>query len=56
MKSTRLSAKRFLSFAVLSVANVGILAATLDSPVSAHEGRDVGDYNLVVGFLKRTRI
>ena len=31
---------------------VGILAGTLATPVAAHEGRDVGDYNLVVGFLR----
>lgn len=38
--------------AILPIAILGILAATLASPASAHEGRDIGDYNLVVGFLR----
>lgn len=48
--STSLSKMRNGSI-ILSVV-VGILAGTLATPVSAHEGRDVGDYNLVVGFLR----
>ena len=37
---------------ILLIVIVGIIAFTLASPVSAHEGRNVGDYNLVVGFLR----
>lgn len=36
----------------LLVALVGVLAATTSSPASAHEGRQVGDYNFVVGFIR----
>ena len=35
--------------AVVLISAVGILIVA--SPASAHEGRNVGDYNLVVGFL-----
>ena len=37
--------------AILLIAIVGILSTTSDKSVLAHEGRNVGDYNLVVGFL-----
>ena len=37
---------------ILLIAIVGIITVTLASPVSAHEGRNVGDYNLVVGFVR----
>lgn len=43
---------RIHTSAIVLLAAVGILAATLSNPVSAHEGRDVGDYNFVVGFLQ----
>ncbi len=48
--STTLSTIRTGSIILALV--VGILAGTLATPVAAHEGRDVGDYNLVVGFLR----
>ena len=51
MNSARLYAGRIQSLAILLIAIVAILAATLATPASAHEGRNVGDYNLVVGFL-----
>ncbi len=38
--------------AIILAVVVGILAGTLATRVSAHEGRDVGDYNFVVGFLR----
>ena len=37
---------------LLLIAVVGILTATWGPTVSAHEGRAVGDYILVVGFLQ----
>ena len=37
---------------ILLIAFVGIITVTLASPASAHEGRNVGDYNLVVGFVR----
>ena len=37
--------------AILLIAVVGFLSTTSDKSVLAHEGRNVGDYNLVVGFL-----
>lgn len=43
---------RIQTAAIILVAVAGILTATLADPISAHEGRDVGDYNLVVGFLR----
>ncbi len=51
MLQIRLLQSRTQTIAILLIAAVGIVTATLASPVSAHEGRDVGDYNLVVGFL-----
>ena len=50
-------AKRYLPtrnqpVAILFAAVVGILIATLAPTALAHEGRAVGDYNLVVGFLQ----
>ena len=41
--------RRLVAIVILAVA---IITATLGTPVSAHEGRDVGDFNLVVGFLR----
>ena len=52
MNRARLIATRVQTIAILMIAIVGILTATLASPVSAHEGRDVGDYNFIVGFLR----
>ncbi len=52
MNRARLIATRVQTIAILMVAIVGILTTTLASPVSAHEGRDVGDYNFIVGFLR----
>ncbi len=52
MNQTRQLFTRLQTFAILMIAAIGILAATLASPASAHEGREVGDYNLVVGFLR----
>ncbi len=52
MNRARLIATRVQSIAILVIAIVGFLTATLASPVSAHEGRDVGDYNFIVGFLR----
>ena len=43
---------RVQTAAIVVVATFGILTATLATPASAHEGREVGDYNLVVGFLR----
>ena len=51
MLQTRLLQSRTQTLVILLIAAVGIITATLASPVSAHEGRDVGEYNLVVGFL-----
>ena len=49
-------ASRVRSSVVLAIAILGILIATLASPISApisaHEGRGVGEYNFVVGFLR----
>ncbi len=52
MKPTRHLSTRVHRSAILLIAAVGMLTATLSSPASAHEGRQVGDYNLVVGFLR----
>lgn len=49
VKSTKLSRIHTI---MIIIATAGILTATLADPVSAHEGRDVGDYNFVVGFLR----
>ena len=49
---TRLFATRLQTLATLLVAVVGISITTFNAPVSAHEGRQVGDYNFVVGFLR----
>ena len=38
--------------AILLMTVVCILSANLARPASAHEGRQVGDYNLVIGFLQ----
>lgn len=43
---------RIQTATILLIVTVGIITVTLASPVSAHEGRAVGDYNLVVGFLR----
>ena len=43
---------RIKPVAILLIAFVGILTATLASTAFAHEGREVGDYILVVGFLR----
>ncbi len=42
---------RTLTATFFVVAVLGILATTLTGSILAHEGRKVGDYNLVVGFL-----
>ncbi len=42
---------RIQTAAIFLVSVAGILTATLANPISAHEGRDVGGYNFVVGFL-----
>ena len=52
MKPTSHLSMRVHRSAILLIAAVGMLTATLSSPASAHEGRQVGDYNLVVGFLR----
>ncbi len=38
--------------AILLIAVVGILTVTLAPIAFAHEGREAGDYNLVVGFIR----
>ena len=43
---------RIKPVAILLIAFVGILTATFASTAFAHEGREVGDYILVVGFLR----
>ena len=43
---------RIQTATILLIVTVSIIAVTLASPASAHEGRNVGDYNLVVGFLR----
>ena len=43
---------RIKPVAILLIAFVGILTATFAPIAFAHEGREVGDYNLVVGFLR----
>lgn len=52
MKSTRHFAARHQTLAIIALAIVGIFITTLGSSVAAHEGRQVGDYNFVVGFLR----
>ena len=52
MKPTRQLSTRVHRSAILLIAAVGMLTATLSSSASAHEGRQVGDYNFVVGFLR----
>ncbi len=52
MNAVRRLNTRRQTVAILLVAVIGTLSATLASPASAHEGRDVGDYNFVVGFLE----
>ncbi len=52
MTTARQVAVRPRTVIALLVALVGVLAATTSSPASAHEGRQVGDYNFVVGFLR----
>ncbi len=52
MKPTGLFSTRVQKPTILLIAAIGILTATLSSPTSAHEGRQVGDYNFVVGFLR----
>ena len=52
MTPTGLFSKRVQKPTILLIAAIGILTATLSSPTSAHEGRQVGDYNFVVGFLR----
>ncbi len=52
MRTTRQPATRSHTLAILIVALIGILSTSLSSPASAHEGRQVGDYNFVVGFLR----
>ena len=43
---------RIKTATILLIVIAGIVTVTLVSPVSAHEGRAVGDYNLVVGLLR----
>ena len=43
---------RFQLVKILLIAVAGIFASTLASTTYAHEGRAVGDYNLVVGLLQ----
>ncbi len=52
MPAKRYLPTRIQSVAILLTAVVGILTATLASTAFAHEGRAVGDYILVVGFLQ----
>ena len=52
MNPTRHFATRLLTSTIVLVAVVGISITTFGSPASAHEGRQVGDYNFVVGFLR----
>ena len=52
MTTPRQVAVRPRTVIALLVALVGVLAATASSPASAHEGRQVGDYNFVVGFIR----
>lgn len=52
MNAVRRLNTRRQTVSILLVAVIGILSATLASPALAHEGRDVGDYNFVVGFLR----
>ncbi len=52
MRTTHQPATRSHTLAILIVALIGILSTSLSSPASAHEGRQVGDYNFVVGFLR----
>ena len=52
MPAKRYLPTRIQSVAILLTAVVGILTATLASTAFAHEGRTVGDYKLVVGFLQ----
>lgn len=52
MRTTPHLATRSPVRATLLVALIGILSATLSTLASAHEGRQVGDYNFVVGFLR----
>ena len=52
MKPTRHFSTRVHRTAILLIATAAILAATLSSVTLAHEGRQVGDYNFVVGFLR----
>lgn len=52
MPAKRYRPTRIQSVAILLTAVVGILTATLASTAFAHEGRAVGDYILVVGFLQ----
>ena len=43
---------RIQTATILLIVTVSIIAVTLASPASAHEGRAVGDYNFVVGLLR----
>ena len=52
MNPTRHFATRLQTLTVVLVAVVGISITIFGSPASAHEGRQVGDYNFVVGFLR----
>ncbi len=52
MTQTRHFATRIPNLVILLVAVVGISITTFSTHVSAHEGRQVGDYNFVVGFLR----
>ena len=41
----------FQSVIALAVLAIAVMTFTVSEPLSAHEGRNVGEYNLVVGFL-----
>ncbi len=42
---------RFQSVIALAVLAIAVMTVAVSEPLSAHEGRNVGEYNLVVGFL-----
>lgn len=43
--------RRFQSVIALAVLAIAVMTVAVVEPLSAHEGRNVGEYNLVVGFL-----
>ena len=53
MNSRTLAKKiQIIAILILVVATSVIVSDIFTSPVSAHEGRNVGDYNFVVGFIR----